>query len=119
MAVKIADFGISKETQELATMTGFIGTTSYMSPEMVLGEKYTEKVDVYSYGILLWEMYTHELPFASMPPLHVATQVVQGLRPKIPPNCPAKLSTLMEMCWDRDQLKRPSFGDVLSYLNVL
>lgn len=51
------------------------GTSSYMSPEMIQGSRYSEKVDVYSFGILLWEMYTRKVPFKSMHAIQVAQKV--------------------------------------------
>jgi len=118
-SVKIADFGISRETT-LSTdshMTGFMGTSSYMSPEMIQGVRYTEKVDVYSFGILLWELHTHKTPFKSMHALQVAQKVLQGMRPVIPEKCPPELSKLLEICWHAEPSVRPSFMEIIQILN--
>jgi len=118
-SIKIADFGISKETTTGSdgTMTGFMGTSSYMSPEMIQGTRYSEKVDVYSFGILLWELYTHKIPFKAMHPLQVAHKVLQGLRPTIPDKCPPELVKLLESCWHAEPAARPNFKDIIQILN--
>jgi len=120
-SIKIADFGISKETTSGSdsTMTGFMGTSSYMSPEMIQGTRYSEKVDVYSFGILLLERYTHKVPFKSMHALQVAQKVIQGLRPTIPDKCPPGLSKLLESCWHTNPSERPSFKEIIQILNSL
>lgn len=120
-SIKIADFGISKETTagSDSTMTGFMGTSSYMSPEMIRGTKYTEKVDVYSFGILLWEMYTHKVPFRSMHALQIAHKVLQGERPQIPDKCPNALQVLLRACWHEQPSERPSFKDIVFALGKL
>eukprot|EP00026_Physarum_polycephalum_P008229 Phypoly_transcript_08308.p1 GENE.Phypoly_transcript_08308~~Phypoly_transcript_08308.p1 ORF type:complete len:488 (+),score=56.60 Phypoly_transcript_08308:26-1489(+) len=120
-SIKIADFGISKETTagSDSTMTGFMGTSSYMSPEMIRGVKYTEKVDVYSFGVLLCEMYSHKIPFKSLHALQVAHRVLQGERPEIPDKCPAPLKALLKACWHEAPAERPTFREIIQVLNTL
>ena len=80
-------------------MTCGIGTYAWMSPEIINGNSYTEKADIYAYGIVLWEILTRKIPykgkmkciflyFKGMDQLRVAIDVVnKDLRPKIPDNC--------------------------------
>jgi serine/threonine protein kinase len=63
--VKLADFGWTKGLENY--MTGKIGTYQWMAPEVISGQKYTEKADVFSFGIILWEIASREPPYRSNP----------------------------------------------------
>lgn len=78
----------------------------------------TGKSDVYSYGMLLWEMLTGQIPFDNFSPVQAAVGVaVHGLRPTIPEGTFEPLKSLMEQCWSRDPLDRPEFSEVLEVLD--
>lgn len=66
--VKISDFGLTRHVNEQASirMTGQAGTFHWMAPEVLMNEPYSEKADVYSYGIVLWEILAREPPFANL-----------------------------------------------------
>lgn len=66
---KLCDFGDCRTIEMI--MTPSVGTISYMAPEMIKGNSYTNKIDVYSYGILLWEMITRSEPFGDEMYIHV------------------------------------------------
>lgn len=84
-----------------------------MAPEVIEHNPYREKADVFSFGIVLWELLTGRIPYSDMTPLQAAVGVVQkGLRPPIPPNCPPPLSDIMRLCWQRDPSVRPAFEQV-------
>ena len=88
-----------------------------MAPEVLENQPYTIKADVYSFGIVLWEILSREPPFAN----HTPHQIIYGVinnkeRPsldKIPPECPKELIIIMRACWEQNPLSRPSFGDVI------
>jgi hypothetical protein len=115
---RICDFGLSRsiEPGNAARMTMMIGTTHWMAPEILVGPgMYDEKVDVYAYAVLLWEMLTRKLPYAGMDGPQIITEVgMNDLRPQIPATCPARLRELIETCWVRDPAARPSFREILS-----
>jgi len=62
--VKLADFGWTKGLQNY--MTGKIGTYQWMAPEVISAFQYTEKADIYSFGIILWEIASREAPYRSI-----------------------------------------------------
>lgn len=105
---KIADFGMSVANtgQELTAETG---TYRYMAPEVIRHESYSSNADVYSFGLVLWQLITREVPFATMTPIQAAFSVAEGRRPSIPDSCPPRLRDIIESCWDQDSHKRPSF----------
>ncbi|KAH0787398.1 TKL family protein kinase [Histomonas meleagridis] len=111
---KICDFGISRflgENEEIAT--NIIGTPHWMAPEMFETDDYTEKVDVYAFGILLWEILTEEIPFENMTSFQVMTAVcIQKKRPEIPSNTSQGLSQLISSCWEHNPDKRPTFQEI-------
>lgn len=108
--VKIADFGVARVLDHGGVMTAETGTYRWMAPEVIEHNPYSEKADVFSFGILLWELLTGKIPYNDMTPLQAAVGVVQkGLRPPLPPNCPPPLADMMRLCWQRDPAVRPSF----------
>ena len=90
-------------------MSGMAGSKRFMSPEVCKGLPYNEKVDVYSFGIVLWELCTLRKPFAGMSvDDHYHEVIVGGLRPPLDPRWPAGLQRLLRACWHEDPDQRPS-----------
>ena len=118
--VKIADFGVARLLDTSGVMTAETGTYRWMAPEVIEHTPYTEKADIYSYGVLVWELLTARVPYDTMTPLQAAVGVVQkGLRPPIPPGTPADLAAVMAACWDRDPASRPSFDELKGTMEAL
>ena len=85
----------------------------WMAPEVIEHAPYNEKADVFSFGVLLWEMLTGKVPYAEMTPLQAAVGVVQkGLRPTLPTTCPPALASLIRSCWHRSPHERPPFSQL-------
>jgi len=112
---KVADFGMSVTNtgQELTAETG---TYRYMAPEVIRHESYSSNADVYSFGIVLWQLITREVPFATMTPIQAAYAVAEGRRPEIPVSTPLRLRKIISACWDQDSHKRPSFTYIVMAL---
>jgi len=117
LVVKVADFGLARVQDSTRTMTGGIGTSQYTAPEVLRSERYDSKVDVYSFGIILWEIHAKRLPYSDMNQMQIAVAVAtQNHRPPPPPNCPAPFWQLMQSCWSSRPADRPSFSEVLCQL---
>lgn len=113
----VCDFGSSKRKQTLRSLPGQIGTVNYMAPEFLNSKKHDEKVDVYSFGILLWELVTKENPFSGMTSEQVICAVIlHDRRPTLPDDILGETEALIVNCWDKDPKKRTHFSLIVDYL---
>ncbi|KAJ0579830.1 putative dual-specificity kinase TKL-Pl-4 family [Helianthus annuus] len=119
--IKIADFGVARvEASNPNDMTGETGTLGYMAPEVLNGNPYNRKCDVYSFGICLWEIYCCDMPYPDLSFSEVTSAVVrQNLRPEIPRCCPSSLANVMKRCWDANPDKRPEMDEVVTMLEAI
>ncbi|XP_070063838.1 mitogen-activated protein kinase kinase kinase 7 isoform X2 [Drosophila virilis] len=103
-------------------MTSNVGDIAYMAPEVYNNEKYTEKCDIYSFAITLWEMLSRKKPFERYTDSSTICQTVEtGERPSLDElqfHCPDKIQELMIGCWSPDPDKRASMKDIIVVLNV-
>ncbi|RDX74910.1 Serine/threonine-protein kinase HT1 [Mucuna pruriens] len=115
--LKIADFGIACEEAYCDLFADDPGTYRWMAPEMIKRKSYGRKVDVYSFGLILWEMVTGTIPYEDMTPIQAAFAVVnKNSRPVIPSDCPPAMRALIEQCWSLQPDKRPEFWQVVKVL---
>lgn len=121
--IKIADFGMAKikANVENAAMTANAGTYHWMAPEVLGGNTYNEKVDSYSFGIVMYEVICRAIPYeeTGLDAMKIAISVSKGLRPcldYVPKNCPPELVSLMQKCWDVNPDKRPSMDSLIESL---
>ncbi|XP_032879829.1 mitogen-activated protein kinase kinase kinase 20 isoform X2 [Amblyraja radiata] len=117
--LKICDFGASRFHSHTTHMS-LVGTFPWMAPEVIQSLPVAETCDTYSYGVVLWEMLTREIPFKGLEGLQVAWLVVEkNERLTIPRSCPASFAEILHQCWETDPRKRPNFKQILGSLEVM
>eukprot|EP00002_Diphylleia_rotans_P006635 TRINITY_DN159_c0_g1_i7.p1 TRINITY_DN159_c0_g1~~TRINITY_DN159_c0_g1_i7.p1 ORF type:complete len:2480 (-),score=532.94 TRINITY_DN159_c0_g1_i7:244-7683(-) len=114
--VKVADFGFARAKADNQTMTK-CGTRAWLAPEILRGLKYDEKADVFSFGIMAWEVASRQRPYSDIEPVKIGFEVVNGTRPVPPKNADPVLVSLMKRCWDPEPTKRPRFEEVFAELS--
>eukprot|EP01102_Stenamoeba_stenopodia_P014004 TRINITY_DN4615_c0_g1_i2.p1 TRINITY_DN4615_c0_g1~~TRINITY_DN4615_c0_g1_i2.p1 ORF type:complete len:670 (-),score=136.64 TRINITY_DN4615_c0_g1_i2:3-2012(-) len=117
VTAKLCDFGAGRRGAQ--QMTSIVGTVPYMAPEVLQSTTYTQAIDVYSFGILLWEMVTREVPYDNMFLIDVVEFVTSGKRLHIPSYLPPQIRLLIERCWHENADMRPTFDQVHKYLKAL
>lgn len=118
--VKVADFGLTRFMSTGKAMTQ-VGTPMWMAPEVICGSQYSEKADVYAFGIIIWEVLTRLEPYDEMEPMSIVVAVVNdGLRPTIPAEyAKDPLVPLMKDCWAQDPGERPTFQAIIERLEAV
>jgi len=119
--VKVCDFGLSAVTEKVGKAMTACGTPCWTAPEILRSQKYSEKADIYSFGVVMWECATRMDPFAGMPPYQVIFAVGrEGMRLPDPRNSvPPQYLSLMKECWNEDPQARPSIAEILERLDAL
>ena len=130
--VKLFDFGLCKEipnfssssssthklNNQLYKLTVRTGSIPYMAPECMLGQKYNHKVDIFGFGILLWEMFALKIPFKGFNRYDFIHKVCKGpkMRPDTKIKCPTLTKGIMLECWHEDPKLRPEFSRITAIL---
>ena len=118
--VKIADFGLSVRYEQNCKLTERVGTCLWMAPEVIKTQKYTTKSDVYSYGIIMWEVCTREMPYDYFSREKILYRVSERKeRPnlkRLPNDTPKEFEELMQKCWDHDPNLRPDFDAIIDFI---
>uniref|UniRef100_A0A669BYF2 Tyrosine-protein kinase n=1 Tax=Oreochromis niloticus TaxID=8128 RepID=A0A669BYF2_ORENI len=112
---KVSDFGLTKEassTQDTAKLP-----VKWTAPEALREKKFSTKSDVWSYGILLWEIYSFgRVPYPRIPLKDVVPRVEKGYKMDCPDGCPEVVYNIMKQCWNLDPAARPSFQMLKEWL---
>jgi len=122
VVVKVGNFGFARMRDREAgrtSMTSDVGTLLWMAPEILNREDYDSKVDVYSFGIILYELVFRQMPFGELDECSFSTTVASGGRPDIdcaPDGCPIVIVGLMQACWEHEPTDRPPFSDIAASL---
>ncbi|KDO19248.1 serine/threonine protein kinase [Saprolegnia parasitica CBS 223.65] len=119
--VKLGDFGISREEDVKESMTNGVGTTLWMSPEVMQGGRYSVAADMYAFGVILTELETLRTPYAGLNLRKYALQdkiAKEGLRPTTSATCPPWYARLAQDCMQANPDKRPSAVDVVGILEA-
>uniref|UniRef100_A0A8C8S442 Mitogen-activated protein kinase kinase kinase 7 n=1 Tax=Pelusios castaneus TaxID=367368 RepID=A0A8C8S442_9SAUR len=117
--LKICDFGTACDIQ--THMTNNKGSAAWMAPEVFEGSNYSEKCDVFSWGIILWEVITRRKPFDEIggPAFRIMWAVHNGTRPPLIKNLPKPIESLMTRCWSKDPSQRPSMEEIVKIMTHL
>ncbi|KAJ8270791.1 hypothetical protein GJAV_G00119330 [Gymnothorax javanicus] len=117
--LKICDFGTACDIQ--THMTNNKGSAAWMAPEVFEGSNYSEKCDVFSWGIILWEVITRRKPFDEIggPAFRIMWAVHNGTRPPLIKNLPKPIESLMTRCWSKDPTQRPSMEEIVKIMTHL
>ncbi|XP_057495145.1 uncharacterized protein LOC130780226 isoform X2 [Actinidia eriantha] len=119
---KVGDLGLSKVKCQTLISGGVRGTLPWMAPELLNGSSslVSEKVDVFSFGIVLWELLTGEEPYADLHYGAIIGGIVSNtLRPPVPESCSPEWRLLMENCWSSEPSERPNFTEIANELRAM
>lgn len=119
ITLKLCDFGTAAYL--CTSMTNNRGSAAWMAPEVFCGKKYDQKCDIFSFGILLWEMIARKQPFDDKynNPYTILWHVSDGRRPCHIIDCPKPIMDLMLRCWSDDPIKRPYISEVVNNVEAL
>ncbi|KAG9405810.1 hypothetical protein AC1031_003728 [Aphanomyces cochlioides] len=121
-ACKVSDFGESKQVQTQEYLNSMVGTPYWLAPEILRETPYQNKVDCYSFGIVLLELESRRDPYfdcEDMSTIDIMVQVAMGtLRPSIPATCTPRRRALIEQCLSDNPLERPSMVSILKTLQT-
>eukprot|EP00210_Caulerpa_lentillifera_P005200 g4968.t1 len=115
---KVGDFGMSRPFTQIKThiSTFTAGTISHMPPEVLRDGILTPATDVFSFGMILWELMAGKVPFLGMNSGEIMVAIVEGQRPEIPSDWPPMYSKLIHSCWSARRDQRPTFKTVIKHI---
>lgn len=123
MLVKIIDLGLAAPAPDDSAggwLTAETGTYRWMAPEVILNQRYSRPADVYSYAMVVYELLTHQVPFADRPSIQAAIScAVNEERPLLPSGCPSAIVELVNKCVEASPADRPTFGQIQSKLEAI
>eukprot|EP00026_Physarum_polycephalum_P010141 Phypoly_transcript_10292.p1 GENE.Phypoly_transcript_10292~~Phypoly_transcript_10292.p1 ORF type:complete len:311 (+),score=28.63 Phypoly_transcript_10292:351-1283(+) len=125
LTVKLTEFGISQASEFVTSQTNVIGSLRWAAPEVAKPSKlrepkYSEKSDIYSLGMVFFEIITGEFPFRYDSNFgSIAKKIKGGVRPVIPQHCPSKFADIMLQCWETDPDKRPTSQELVTVLTEI
>ena len=121
---KVGDFGLLREIPKDVEI--YVATTRksfpirWMAPESLMRKEFSPATDVWSFGVVLWEMYNPtEIPYDGLTNMQVVIRLNQGMQLDIPETYPPTVARIMKACWQFAPIKRPSFLLISSLLTTL
>ena len=117
--LKLADFGLAKNIHITTSRATETASYPWMAPELLRDSKLSPSYDIYSYGVVCWELWTTDIPFedCTVPENLVWRICREEERPLIPGDCPEPIATLLSKCWKSDWQQRPTIQYVLKVVS--
>ncbi|CAH1965209.1 unnamed protein product [Acanthoscelides obtectus] len=116
---KVSDFGLARN-EKAATPESAKLPIKWTAPEALKQNKFSNKSDMWSFGILLWEIYSFgRVPYPRIPLADVVKHVEKGYKMEAPEGCPPEVYEIMRQAWDLNPEKRPNFYEVKTKLGIL
>ncbi|XP_038677857.1 ephrin type-A receptor 2 isoform X3 [Scyliorhinus canicula] len=124
LVCKVSDFGLSRVLEDdpegTYTTSGGKIPIRWTAPEAIAYRKFTSASDVWSFGIVMWEVLSYgERPYWDMSNHEVMKSINEGFRLPAPMDCPSAIYQLMMQCWQQERVKRPKFCDIVNILDKL
>jgi len=118
--VKVTDFGTSRLVENSRkNMTLNVGTCAWMAPEVMTSTKYSEKADIFSLGMVFYEIFCRRLPYEDVEQHMIARLIERGTKPVMPKGVPKPLTKLIKECWYDKPAKRPNAARLIVTLEAL
>ncbi|GBB85296.1 hypothetical protein RclHR1_11860003 [Rhizophagus clarus] len=114
--VLFSDFGLCRLADQPNTENTIFGVLPYVAPEILRRKTYTKAADIYSFGMIMWEMTSGSISFHDVPhDAILAIKICQGFRPEIIEGTTPEYAELMKRCWDRDPAERPTAEELKNF----
>eukprot|EP00002_Diphylleia_rotans_P031228 TRINITY_DN647_c0_g1_i1.p1 TRINITY_DN647_c0_g1~~TRINITY_DN647_c0_g1_i1.p1 ORF type:complete len:296 (+),score=49.26 TRINITY_DN647_c0_g1_i1:185-1072(+) len=117
--VYVTDFGFEQLRAEFRTQSLTTESNAYRDPTLFMGIHPSKESDVFSIGMLMWELWTRKTPFEGLNSLKVGGDMVSGVRPQDPADCPQEYLNLMKACWALEKNQRPTIPEILKRLKAM
>eukprot|EP01122_Echinamoeba_exundans_P003417 TRINITY_DN13520_c0_g1_i1.p1 TRINITY_DN13520_c0_g1~~TRINITY_DN13520_c0_g1_i1.p1 ORF type:complete len:2607 (+),score=540.72 TRINITY_DN13520_c0_g1_i1:119-7939(+) len=118
VCAKVSDFGLSMQVSKMYKR--LVDNPVWTAPEIMMGQTYTERADVYAYGVMLWELLERKQYFSHVPfNSDLEIRVMAGERSPITQDCMPEFEKLIRMCWDQTPSRRPDFPTIVKILELL
>ncbi|GAM21474.1 hypothetical protein SAMD00019534_046490 [Acytostelium subglobosum LB1] len=121
IVAKVSDFGLSRTVVQ-GFVSKVVDNPMWLAPEVLNGYEYNEKGDIYSFGVIMWELFHMQLPFEEFNIKFMSTledHILNGLRPTISPLCNKAYAALITKCWSADPQSRPPFPTIVKQLDEI
>ncbi len=115
--VRLCDFGLARYKSDLNKGSmQYSGTPAYMALELFQKKSYDERVDIFAFGTLLWELVCRQVPYDGLEPDMIRKKLLESASLPIPYNCPAEVAELITACRSNVPDKRPTFEEIYAVL---